>query len=72
MIKLGQAVTDNVTGFTGIVTARAEYLHGTPRALVEPTALPVGEVDKKGRWIDEGRLRIQPIGIQPIEEAEAT
>lgn len=34
-IKLGMAVTDTQTGFSGITTARIEYLHGDKQFLVE-------------------------------------
>jgi hypothetical protein len=51
---LNVAVVDNVTGFAGIITARAEYANTTPnRYLVET-------LDTTGRpvewWIDEDRL----------------
>lgn len=31
MVKLGAKVTDSITGFTGIVTARVEHLGGAVR-----------------------------------------
>ena len=36
MIELGQKVKDKVTGFTGIATARIEYLNGCVQILVTP------------------------------------
>ena len=36
MIALGQQVIDPLTGFTGIVTCRSEYLHGCVRLCVQP------------------------------------
>ena len=56
MIKLGQKVTDHVTGFTGTATGRAEYLDGSVSVFVEPVATPEGTWAKKGRWISEMRL----------------
>ena len=54
MIKLGQQVQDQVSGFEGTATARCEYLNGCVRFCIE------GEADKKGEiqeyWIDQGRL----------------
>lgn len=51
--ELGAKVADRVTDFKGLVTARAEYLYGEPRVLVE-------SVDTTGRpiefWYDEERL----------------
>lgn len=53
MIKLGVKVKDKETGFEGLVTARAEYLHEYPRVLVEST-------DTTGRpvewWYPESRV----------------
>lgn len=51
MIKLGTKVRDSITGFEGIVTARAEYLYGCIRC-------EVAGCDKPGEalWFDEQRL----------------
>lgn len=53
MIKLGTKAFDSVTGFEGIVAARAEYLHSTSRVMLE-------SVDSTGRpiewWYDEERV----------------
>ena len=54
MIELGSKVKDSITGFEGVSTGRAEYLHGCPSVLVESTELQEGEVKKQ--WIDEPRL----------------
>lgn len=35
MITLGQKVRIKTTGIEGVVAARAEYLHGSPRIVVE-------------------------------------
>ena len=34
-LKIGMKVKDKVTGAVGTVTAKAEYLHGTPQFLFE-------------------------------------
>ncbi|SHE66548.1 hypothetical protein SAMN02745157_0666 [Kaistia soli DSM 19436] len=57
MIKLGNKVRDLVTGFTGIATARTEYLYGCVHISVTPT------VDKDGKqaetaWFDEQRVEV--------------
>ena len=57
LIKLGDKVCDKVTGFTGIATARIEYLHGCIQIEVMPP------VDKDGKkpdavWIDQPRLDV--------------
>lgn len=53
MIKLGTKVRDKETNYQGIVTARAEYLYGIPKVLVE-------NIDSTGRpidwWYDESRV----------------
>ena len=55
MFKLGSKVIDLVTGFSGIVTARVEYLNGCRQYCVTPS------VDKEGKkqehdYIDETQL----------------
>ena len=35
-IILGQSYTDQISGFIGIATAKAEYLHGTHQTMLEP------------------------------------
>jgi hypothetical protein len=53
MIKLGDKVRDNITGFEGTVTGRAEYLNGCVRYQVE-----AGSKDgiPHEYWLDEDRL----------------
>lgn len=54
-IKLGDKVTDKVTGFTGIVTARCEWITGHVQIEVAPLCEKDGKmVDDK--WLDENRL----------------
>lgn len=56
MIKLGSKVLDSITGFSGVATGRADYLHETPSIMVE------SKVDSEGKsvskWIDEKRLTV--------------
>lgn len=55
MIKLGMKVKDRVTGFTGIATAKVEYINGCVQFCVKP---PVG-VDGKmpeGEYLDVQQL----------------
>ena len=53
-IDLGVKAKDNVTGFSGIVTGRVEYLTGCRQYLITPKA---GK-DKlnEAYWFDEDRL----------------
>jgi hypothetical protein len=54
-IEIGQKVTDRITGFTGVVTGKVNYISGCEQALVAP------RVDKDGKlvsseWFDVQRL----------------
>ena len=57
MIKLGQRVRDEITGFEGIATARAEYRNGCISYCVQPTELEKGQMIE-GQYIDVGQLII--------------
>lgn len=54
-VKLGDIVTDSITGFTGVAFGRCEYLHGCVKIGVMSRELkdgkPVGD-----EWFDEQRL----------------
>ena len=55
--KLGSTVTSLISGFSGIVTSRAEHLNGCNRYWVAP------KVDKDGKlpdglWMDENELEV--------------
>lgn len=52
-VQLGSKVKDVITGFEGIATARAEYLHGMPRCLVEA---PSRDGKFQEAWLEESRL----------------
>lgn len=62
MIELGQTVRDKVTGFTGIATAKIEYLNGCLQFHVRPKmATPKkGEAPKypEGKYIDVEQLDV--------------
>ena len=55
MVKLGDRVVDTLTGFSGVVTARTEYIYGCVQLLVVPRELKDG-VPSEGQWIDEQRF----------------
>jgi len=51
-MELGLMYRDTVTGFEGMATSRAEYLHGGPRVMLEAI-----RGDKEvSRWYDETRV----------------
>jgi hypothetical protein len=56
-IELGDKVTDNVTGFTGVVTGLADYLTGCSQACVQPILKDDADW-KEARWFDVDRLTI--------------
>ena len=55
MIRLGDKVRDNITGFTGVATGRTEYLYGCVRICIEPAELHDGK-PVEALWFDEQRL----------------
>lgn len=52
-IKLGNKVKDKITGFEGIATGRAEYLHAATSILVEA---PVKDGKALTSWTEATRL----------------
>jgi len=57
MIRLGSIVRDSLTGFTGMATARTEWLYGCARVCVEPEELKDGK-PIEASWFDEQRIEI--------------
>lgn len=58
MVKLGDRVKDNITGFEGIAVARTEFLYGCVRVCVQPGKLKDGKtIDAE--WFDEQRLDVK-------------
>lgn len=58
---LGKKVKDIVSGFSGIATARCEYLNGCVQYQLEAPLSKTGE--RKKEWFDEGQLSITGTGI---------
>lgn len=62
MIRMGQKVRSIVSGFTGIVTGRVEYINGCVQYVVEPRVKEDGSrIDSQ--WVDEQNLEIVDQGI---------
>jgi hypothetical protein len=57
-IQLGSKVKDRVTGFSGIATARIEYITGCVQYAVTPDSLQDG-LPIDNQWFDECRLDVQ-------------
>lgn len=64
-IKLGSKAKDKVTGFTGIIIGRIDYLFGCTQYGLSPEAKDGKIIDTS--WFDEGRIEIVGIGINPEE-----
>ena len=62
-IQLGTEAEDVITGFKGIITARARYLFGN----VEYALTPKSDKDKMkdSMWIDHGRIVFKGHGLKP-------
>lgn len=59
-IKLGDEVTDKVTGYTGIAIARTEWVYGCVRFGVQSQHLHEGKpIDAV--WFDEAELTANPV-----------
>jgi hypothetical protein len=66
-IEMGREVIDRVTGFTGVVTSRADFISGCDQYFVQP------RVDKEGKkqeahWFDDLRLEEQTAKPVVIDE----
>lgn len=56
-LVLGSKVRDSLTGFSGIATARTEWLYGCARIAIEPTELKDGKPIEP-QWFDEQRVEL--------------
>ncbi len=70
VVECGDQVTDEVTGFKGIVMAICEHLHGCRRCAIQP------KVGKDGKnieslWIDEPQIKITKKGVVKGTEPDA-
>jgi hypothetical protein len=66
MNKLGKKATDIITGFKGVITAKAEFLHAPPRYELTPEKLHEG-APIKPVWLDETRLKVGGTKIKVAE-----
>lgn len=55
LFGLGDTVKDRVTGFTGVVMARVQYITGCNQYHVQPPKLKAGAL-QDGHYFDEMRL----------------
>jgi hypothetical protein len=77
MIQLNQRVRDTVTGFTGLVLGRAEYVYESTSCRVHQQTLDTYGKMPDGVWIDEARLEViqadnKPVGFSAINVTGTT
>lgn len=51
----GEKVKSSISGFQGLITARADHLNGCNRYWVQPPVDKDGKM-QEGMWFDEGEL----------------
>lgn len=68
---LGKKAKDKLSGFKGIITARAEFLTGCNRYCIQPTELYEGR-PIEGLYFDEEMVETTKGGISPEKVRGAT
>lgn len=68
-IEIGVTVKDRLTGFSGVVTGRADYITGCNQYLVRPTKLKETGEMHDGNWLDEQRLEVVNAAVHPAAKA---
>jgi len=68
--KFGKLGKDRVTGFTGIIVAKVEYLYGCNQYALRPPVDPDKMELKDAQYFDEGRIEIIGQGIR-AEDVQA-
>ena len=68
IIHLGNEAKDKITGFSGIVTSRAEYLTGCTQYGLTPPVGGDGQV-RASEWFDEGRIEVTGVGVAKADVA---
>jgi hypothetical protein len=68
-LKLGLKARDRITGFTGTLTSRTEFLNGCVRYTITPP------LDKDGkfvddRWFDEQQIELLEVVEEATEKVE--
>ena len=57
MLKLGQKVKDRISGFSGVLSARSEFLNGCVRLQLTPDRLHEGKLIE-AEWFDETQVDV--------------
>jgi hypothetical protein len=67
MIPLGAVAQDSISGFTGVVVARTDWLHGCTRLTIQPSELHDG-APVKSHTFDEPQLRV--LELTPSDDSD--
>jgi hypothetical protein len=67
MFELGKKAKDKITGFTGILTARVEYLTGCTQYGITPQIKKGDKEAPRADFFDEGRIEILGEGMKPAK-----
>jgi hypothetical protein len=68
-MKLGDVVRDRISGFTGVVTSRTEYLNGCVRWAVSPQQLHEGK-PIEAQYFDEEQIEaVDAPAVIPMRRA---
>lgn len=54
---IGQKAKDKITGFSGVITGKVEYISGCAQFLLQPKCKKDG-IKPAAEWIDEMRLSV--------------
>ncbi len=66
---IGLKAKDKVTGFTGTITAHADYMTGCDQFLLQPKSK--SDEYKDGRWFDEQRLELIGVKKSKLDNSKA-
>lgn len=69
MIELGKKAIDKITGFSGIITSRVQYLTGCDQYGITPKMQKKDTEVKRTEYFDEGRIEVLGEGIKPAKVA---
>lgn len=71
MELLGKKACDVVTGFTGIITGKAEYLTGCVQYSICPQMAEGDKSCPDNAWFDESRIEVIGDGVELVKPATA-
>ena len=71
-VALGDSAKDVISGYTGIVTGRAEYLTGCTQFVLSATKLDKDGKVPPAEWFDESRLAVVKKGAVKLPGAVAS